>query len=294
MFRRSVPALLVLAAAASVANCVGDDPVVGSAPLPDGGTTSGGSSSSGAASGGLGGSSGSPGIDAGPSDDASIDATTPDGGTRVRCSAESVAALRLSSVASQGIIAEEGALEDEFVSLVDATAGGIQTPQGYLYARFTGSGLVKMELDDETAFASTEWDIAFRRSAIRLNSGVSGPGDVRAQAYPGTRAFGEITSPPLVDTPREEDYFDAQCELTSTSDGAPLTVLSDFYELSSGSPSCLRMTQRVYAITTAQGKLKLEVVSYYDSLANQHLCETNATIPSGTAAKLRVRWAWLQ
>ena len=45
-----------------------------------------------------------------------------------------------------------------------------------MYAKFTANGLVKLDtLSDMTALDSMDWDIAFRRYVVRINSGFSGP-----------------------------------------------------------------------------------------------------------------------
>lgn len=61
---------------------------------------------------------------------------------------------------------------------VDATAGGLGAPTGeYTYVELAGPSV--LDLTNAEAETSGDWHIAFRRSAIKLNGGVSGPGDVR-------------------------------------------------------------------------------------------------------------------
>src|ERR1700755_386679 len=111
--------------------------------------------------------------------DSDHDDADDDGPVReVQCTDQSVMMLSLFDVPATGKIREEGT-GDDFVTFIDATGGGMTPTQSYVYARFTDKGLEKLDLDDESAFESTKWDIAFRRYIIRLNSGVSGPGDVK-------------------------------------------------------------------------------------------------------------------
>ena len=63
----------------------------------------------------------------------------------------------------------------DFLTVIDATAGGAFTtePQDFTYFSFTLQDVVA--LTDAEAAESAEWHIAFKRSEIRLNGGISGP-----------------------------------------------------------------------------------------------------------------------
>lgn len=67
-------------------------------------------------------------------------------------------------------------------TLIDATAGGLGAPPGDAKNKFTyfnlDTGKV-VDLTDEQAKISSIWHIAFKRSSIKLNGGVSGPGGVK-------------------------------------------------------------------------------------------------------------------
>src|SRR5690606_21099415 len=95
------------------------------------------------------------------------------------CVDESFLELNLFSTTSPAAITNT-AEDAGWQTHVDATGGGFSPSQSYVYARFTDEGLVNVEVSDETAFDSMEWDIAFRRFIVRLNSGPSGPSCVSA------------------------------------------------------------------------------------------------------------------
>lgn len=67
-------------------------------------------------------------------------------------------------------------------TLIDATAGGFGGPPDHPKNKYTyfnlDSGAV-VELTDAAAATSEDWHIAFKRNNIKLNGGVSGPGEVR-------------------------------------------------------------------------------------------------------------------
>lgn len=213
----------------------------------------------------------------------------------VTCTDESVQKLVLFEAASKGQIKDELHEGDTFESVVDATGGGMTPTQSFVYARFTDNGLKRVDVGDEKAFSSLDWDIAFRRYVIRVNSGVSGPGDVTvARTQPDTM-FDSVTEVPDDLDFRKEEYFTESCDLVNDSSGlpgGPGTALASFWSY----PSCVSMTHNVYVLEVTQPKkrhVKLEVQAYY-SLQVQRLCdkEGRTTQPSG-AGNIRVRWAFI-
>jgi hypothetical protein len=162
-----------------------------------------------------------------------------------------------------------------------------------VYARFGAAGLERVAIDDESAIESTEWDIAFRRYVVRLNSGVSGPGCVVGARAPVDTEFDTLTAVPADLTFNAEAYFtSATCSYVSDASGigAPATVLGGYWSY----PGCVAMTKNVYVVRTRSGRhVKLRVESYYTPSV-QETCDTTGTapMPSG-AGNLRMRWAWL-
>lgn len=226
------------------------------------------------------------------------DAGPPDAGAACMpvdpsCQDQSISMLDFFDTVSPAAITEEGTASGEFLSMIDATGGGMTPTMSYVYARFTETGLVKVEISDEDALLSTDWDIAFRRFIIRLNSGVSGPSCVQAgRTAPGT-TFDTLTTVPETLSYRTEEYLTgATCDLVPDGSGlgSPATALSSFWTY----PGCVRMTGNVYVVRPASGRhVKLEVVGYYP-LANQEMCQTTdmVPIPSG-GGQVRVRWAFM-
>lgn len=216
-----------------------------------------------------------------------------DAGVReVRCMDQSIATLPLFESASTRAITAETAPSGEFNTLIDATAGGLSPTESFVYARFTDTGLVKVDLGDEDALASTQWHVAFRRFLIRLNSGVSGPADLRGARTSTGTTFPGLTAEPANLLYREEQYFTDTCELvTDTSGlGSPATALSSFWSY----PGCVDMSGNVYVLSLPNDKrVKLEVTSYY-SPDNQTRCHMTGAVnsPSG-GGNLRIHWAFI-
>lgn len=194
--------------------------------------------------------------------------------------------------------------EGVFVTHIDATGGGVTPSQSYVYARFTEAGLEQVDISDDDALASTDWDIAFRRFVIRLNSGYSGPSCVTSvRAARGDDeapiGFDGVTEAPA-DGYESESYFvedplSGECEFLADLSGLPSspgTLLSSYWLYSEA--GCVSMTSDVFALALRDGRhVKLEVLSYY-SPENQEACDTGGSpgSPSGSG-NIRIKWAYL-
>jgi hypothetical protein len=183
-----------------------------------------------------------------------------------------------------------------FRSTIDATAGGAfaADPDSYVYAKFTATGLEKVALSDEASLTSMDWDIAFRRYVVRINSGHSGPTCVTAARVPGTPEYDDLSVDPSSLTFRADEYFTESCEVIADGtglEGSPATALSSYWTY----PGCVQMTGNVFVVQLADGQLvKLTVELYYNETAQQQ-CQDEGMVPmSGSdAANFQVRWAFL-
>lgn len=213
--------------------------------------------------------------------------------TEPPCQDESIQELGLFRMPNNAMITNT-ATTGGTLSQIDTSGGGLTPTRSYVYLKFGAAGLERVNIGDEAAFDSTDWDIAMRRFVVRLNSGVSGPGCVVARRAAPNALFEEIDAVPAGD-PRIEEYMTPApaCALVSDGSGlpgSPGVALQSFWEY----PGCVKMTGNVYVITLADGRsVKFQVLSYY-SLANQRLCDTEARInmPSGAGA-MRVKWAFI-
>lgn len=178
-----------------------------------------------------------------------------------------------------------------FKSHVDASAGGMSPTESYVYARFTDSGLERVDVGDLAALESVAWDIAFQRYLIRLNSGVSGPSCVRSVTLPPGSDYETLTAAPAGITPVAEHYYDETCTMVPDDSGlgGPATRLATFWQYA----NCVQMTGEVYVLELADGRrLKLTVTDYYPPAA-QATCNETGKTPAGTAGgQVRVRWAF--
>jgi hypothetical protein len=176
-----------------------------------------------------------------------------------------------------------------FVSEVDASAGGFDPPEAFVYARFTPSGLERVEIGDLAALGSTKWDLAFRRYLVRLNSGVSGPSCVVGAALPAGTEYDGVGAVPAGVDYRAEAYYDQACQMVVDGSGlnSPGTVLSSYWKYA----GCVQMTGRVYLLRLADGReIKLTVTAFYAPQA-QETCNSTGAVPMGTpGARISLRW----
>lgn len=214
--------------------------------------------------------------------------------TPVECSDQAIQQLGLLMNVSSGLITTT-ADGTGFKSTINATAGGSSPTESYVYARFTETGLEKLPISDITALDSMDWDIAFRRFVIRINSGDSGPSCVAAQVFaPGT-TYDSVTAIPASFVPEGDDFLTRAPACGFVDDGSglgtsPRTYLSSFYQYT----GCVSTTGRVYVLRTQLGRhVKLIVNTYYASEAAQQTCNATATSGGSLGGTIRTRWQYL-
>ena len=212
--------------------------------------------------------------------------------TEPECQDQSILELTLFDEVSPAEITDESEDDGSYFYHIDTTGGGLQPTQSYVYARFVDNGLEKVEISDEEAFTSIDWDIALRRFVIRVNSGVSGPSCVTVgQSAEGT-LFDDLTEVPNDLEFVEESYFDDQCTFVSGHPFFPTpdTQTVSFWEYPVG---CVQMTGQVFVLSLANGRyVKLEVASYYEP-AEQTTCNETGEVSAPTSGNTRIRWDYI-
>ena len=167
--------------------------------------------------------------------------------------------------------AEDGA---DFVTTVDASGGGYDryTQEPWVYIRFTETGAERVDIDDETAFESMDWDMSLRRFIVRLNGGSSGPSCVGAAPLI-RQNYADISEVPDGIPYAVDAYYTEDCTIINDSSGlpgSPQVSMSGWWEY----PGCVKTTMTPFLIQRADGKvLKLVVESYYGE--NQLECNEN-------------------
>ena len=140
----------------------------------------------------------------------------------------------------------------DFLTVIDATAGGVFTTEPHDFTYFSFEDQDVVALTDAEAAESAEWHIAFKRSEIRLNGGISGPGNVTgfdlmgAEDVVAEEAFDAITA---MDIPTADAFI---------ADG-PAYAIGEWYSYDSASHR-LAVTGHAYELRTANGQFAKFVV----------------------------------
>jgi hypothetical protein len=215
--------------------------------------------------------------------------------TPVECSDQAIQNLDLKMNVANGVITTMADGTGGFRSTIDATGGGFTPTESYVYARFTNDSLEKLPISDIAALDSMDWDIAFRRFVIRINSGDSGPSCVAAEVEPMGTTFESITAVPANYLPEGDDFLTRPAACAFIDDGSglgtsPRTYLSTFYSYT----GCVAMTGRVYVLRTQYGRhVKLTVTTYYSTVTAQSTCDTTASSGGAPGGTIRMRWQYL-
>jgi hypothetical protein len=199
--------------------------------------------------------------------------------------------LRFQADPASGEIINTPLMGGGVLSTIDARSGGMQGTESFVYAKFTDTGLVKIELLDDESLTNTEWDIAFRRSTIRLNSGASGPSCVESTEAPFGSNWDSVRMIAAGTMFREESYFTPmRCNFMSDAIGRAGTLLAS----SSVFDGCIKMTHVVQLIQLRDGRtLKFELQSFYEPDL-QARCDADENIGmNNPGGELRVRWKFL-
>lgn len=179
----------------------------------------------------------------------------------------------------------------DFITSVDASAGGSSnaTKNAWVYIKFNSDGATRVEIDDETALASMDWDMSLRRFILRLNGGDSGPSCVGAAVMGDGYTYENLTEVPDGITYEMDDYYTDDCTIVNDSSGlpgSPQVVLGPWW----GYNNCVTTTGQPFLIQLADGRvIKLRVETYYEG-DGQEECNSSGTV-STEGGYYTIRWA---
>ena len=192
---------------------------------------------------------------------------------------------------SEGAVATTTDGED-FVTTIDGSGGGYDkyTRNAWVYVKFTDQGAQKVEIDDESALESMDWDMSLRRYIVRLNSGSSGPSCVGAAALIG-QEYASVSDVPDGISYVPDAYYTGDCTLINDSSGlpgSPQVAMGPWWEY----PGCVQTTGTPFLIQQADGHvLKLVIESYYGD--EQAECNNNGSTQASGGFYI-LRWRFLK
>ena len=125
-----------------------------------------------------------------------------------------------------------------------------------------------LAISDVEAFTNPDWDIAFKRTEIRINSEDSGPGawivaDVDAESF-------EAAEPPSPQggTWRGDDFVSETCEVSTFGRGTIETAFGQWYDYDPSTHGVSAPEGKVYFLYNAvtHAVIKLQIESYADAV----------------------------
>lgn len=180
----------------------------------------------------------------------------------------------------------------DFLSIIDASAGGYNAASSnpWVYVKFTDTGLEKVEIDDETALESMDWDMSLRRFILRLNGGSTGGSCVGSVSLLES-SYDAITSVPEGLTFIQDNFYTEDCTIINDSSGmpgSPQVALSPWWTYD----GCVQTTDVPHIIQLADGQyVKMVVEAYYES--GQEECN-NGTGSGNNSAIYTLRWSFVE
>jgi len=181
---------------------------------------------------------------------------------------------------------------EDFVTVVDASAGGYNQAANnpWVYVKFTADGAERVDIDDETALESMDWDMALRRFIVRLNGGSSGPSCVGAAALLESE-YDAVTEVPEGIPYALDDYYTSDCTIVNDSSGqpgSPQVAMGAWWSYD----SCVKTTSVPHLIQLADGHvMKVRMETYYG--VGQDECNDRG-VGGDDSGVITIRWQMLQ
>lgn len=158
---------------------------------------------------------------------------------------------------------------------IDATAGGSAEASKNPYVYLDLINNKKAQITDVQSLTSGDWDIAFKRWQIKINSGDSGPGGVTT-LYEDGKELAEVKTAP-VGKYEADDYLDDKCNLKFDRINGLGTAMSTWYDY----PMMVVPWKRTYVLKRRDGKghVKLQIMAYYKGMAGGNYVVNWALLP---------------
>jgi hypothetical protein len=204
----------------------------------------------------------------------------PDLPVQEACASEWRDAINPQSTVSEGAVTTTDLGDGVQQTTIDASAGGMSQAHKNPYVYLSLADGSKVEIDDVAAKTSTAWDLAFKRSVIRVNGGDSGAGQGAVAIIAGT-PLEQVTAIPDQSAFTTDDFLDESCNIERDPINNILTAFAGsdgvWYEYDT---SAMKLTPNpdTYVVRTADGQhVKVYIDSYYSS--------------GGAGAHYTIRWS---
>jgi hypothetical protein len=149
---------------------------------------------------------------------------------------------------------------------IDATAGGLSAAPDnpYVYVDLIANS--RVDVSDVNARDSVDWDIALKRSSLRINGGDSGGGRRTLAVVPGALSVTTVAAPAT--GYGEDDFTSDDCMLATIPGGEPLSAFGEWYEYDVETHA-VTPKEEVYVLQRPdKTRTALRIVSYYGDTAS--------------------------
>lgn len=189
----------------------------------------------------------------------------PDIGKKVPCESEWRDAISPQKTASTGTVSTTTGTVNK--TTVDASAGGMTGAHNNPFVYISLKDGSRVDVDDYAAKTSTAWDLALRRTVIRINGGDSGAGKGAVAILAG-KTLDQVTAAPTTGFSTDE-FLSSSCAIKRNAINNIWTAFGGsgglWYDYSSGSHA-VQPKKVVYVIRRAGGDhVKLVIDSFYNS-----------------------------
>ncbi len=120
-------------------------------------------------------------------------------------------------------VTEDGGV---YTAVIDASAGGTQAARGNAFVYLDLDGAAQVEISDVESLEDGDWELGFRRSAIRLNSSYSGPASLEMTRLTDTSLDAVTEVPDDSADWQVDDTYSRTCELRYDPIGTPVTAMN--------------------------------------------------------------------
>lgn len=144
---------------------------------------------------------------------------------------------------------------------IDATAGGLAgaADRPYIYVDLLGG--TKAAINDLDARTAGTWDVALKRSSLRINGGDSGSGG-RQVAVVQAATLGAVTAGPASGY-ADDDFSSDDCMLATNPGGEPVSAFGEWYAYDTGT-HVVTPKPEIYVVERMDGtRTAFRVDAYY-------------------------------
>jgi hypothetical protein len=192
----------------------------------------------------------------------------PDLGQKQPCETEWIDALNAQDKVSTGAVntTENAGVKQ---TTIDASAGGMNGASKNPFVYISLKDGARVDITDLASKSSKDWDLAFRRSVIRVNGGDSGAGGAGV-ARIENKTLAEVTAVPAAASFKVDEFIDESCKVTRDPINNPQTAFSgastaDLWYAYDVGTSKLKPQPFVWVVRRADGSfVKLTIDSYYN------------------------------